>query len=400
MHWLGWLERPVYSRPRHEPRTGADLEALRRLLDRLLRRVDPAHLPASSGFRAPFPSTRSTSGAVVAGTVVEHERLVRDEHELAELRRRVDDVVPVADGRPHRAAVRLDGRRSRGRHRPRPRLRPPQLEDDRQLLGRHHALHALHRAAHRLRLRPHLRRPGRRADPERTGAHPRRPEQLDPGHRRSAPSASWKRSSSSGRTGAASSTGTGPIRSRTRPGSRTSCQFVLLLSVSFSLTYTFGKMVGSIRQGVALLAAMVILFGAWVGFSSYSEHVGNPAVAAAGIKSQPGGQHGGQRGPFRRHPVDPLRHRLDPDLDRERRRLQRLLHRHGRLRAADGHDARGGLAGRNRQRAVHDPHLRHHRRVHRRADDRANTGVHPEEDPGQGGEAGWARFACHAARSF
>jgi K+-transporting ATPase ATPase A chain len=65
--------------------------------------------------------------------------------------------------------------------------------------------------------------------------------------------------------------------------------FALLLCTGFSLTYTFGKMVGSIRQGVALLAAMVILFGAWVGFSSYAEHVGNPAVAAAGIKSQPTG---------------------------------------------------------------------------------------------------------------
>ncbi len=69
---------------------------------------------------------------------------------------------------------------------------------------------------------------------------------------------------------------------------------VLLLSVGFSLTYTFGKMVGSIRQGVALLAAMVILFGAWVGFSSYAEHTGNPAVAAAGIKSQPTGNMEGK----------------------------------------------------------------------------------------------------------
>jgi len=70
--------------------------------------------------------------------------------------------------------------------------------------------------------------------------------------------------------------------------------FFLLLSIGFALTYTFGKMVGSIRQGVALLAAMVILFGAWVGFSSYAEHQGNPAVAAAGIKSQPTGNMEGK----------------------------------------------------------------------------------------------------------
>src|SRR5579863_1471152 len=34
----------------------------------------------------------------------------------------------------------------------------------------------------------------------------------------------------------------------------------LLLSIPFALTYTFGKMVGSVRHGAALLAAMVLLF--------------------------------------------------------------------------------------------------------------------------------------------
>ena len=70
--------------------------------------------------------------------------------------------------------------------------------------------------------------------------------------------------------------------------------FFLLLCIPFALTYTFGKMVGSIRQGVALLAAMVIIFGCWVGFSSYAEHQGNPAVAAAGIRSQPTGNMEGK----------------------------------------------------------------------------------------------------------
>ena len=68
----------------------------------------------------------------------------------------------------------------------------------------------------------------------------------------------------------------------------------LTLSVPFALTYTFGKMVGSIRQGVALLAAMVLIFGVWVGFTSYAEHTSNPAVAAAGITSQPTGNMEGK----------------------------------------------------------------------------------------------------------
>jgi len=62
----------------------------------------------------------------------------------------------------------------------------------------------------------------------------------------------------------------------------------LLLCIPFALTYTFGKMVGSVRHGVALLAAMVIIFGVWVGFTSYAEHQQNPAVAAAGVHSTVG----------------------------------------------------------------------------------------------------------------
>ena len=57
----------------------------------------------------------------------------------------------------------------------------------------------------------------------------------------------------------------------------------LLLVIPFSLTYTFGKMVGKIRHGAALLAAMVLLFGVWVGFTAYAEYQGNPAVTAAGV---------------------------------------------------------------------------------------------------------------------
>ncbi len=54
------------------------------------------------------------------------------------------------------------------------------------------------------------------------------------------------------------------------------------LSIPVALTYIFGKMVGSIRHGVAILIAMVMIFGAWVGFAGFAEHQSNPAVAAAG----------------------------------------------------------------------------------------------------------------------
>jgi K+-transporting ATPase ATPase A chain len=66
----------------------------------------------------------------------------------------------------------------------------------------------------------------------------------------------------------------------------------LLLAIPFALTYTFGKMVGSIRHGAALLAAMVLIFAVWVGYTSYSEHGQNPAVAAAGVHSTVGNTEG------------------------------------------------------------------------------------------------------------
>jgi potassium-transporting ATPase potassium-binding subunit len=62
----------------------------------------------------------------------------------------------------------------------------------------------------------------------------------------------------------------------------------LILCIPVALTYTFGKMVGSVRQGVAILAVMAVLFGGWLGIASVSEHQANPAVAAAGVSQTSG----------------------------------------------------------------------------------------------------------------
>src|ERR1700728_4580524 len=68
----------------------------------------------------------------------------------------------------------------------------------------------------------------------------------------------------------------------------------LLLVIPFALTYVFGKMVGSIRQGVAIVTAMIILFGAWVGFAVAAEHQANPAVQAARLIPPPTGHTTGK----------------------------------------------------------------------------------------------------------
>jgi potassium-transporting ATPase potassium-binding subunit len=69
---------------------------------------------------------------------------------------------------------------------------------------------------------------------------------------------------------------------------------LLILCIPVGLTYTFGKMVGSVRQGVAILGVMAVLFGGWLGIASVSEHQANPAVAAAGVIHQPGGNMEGK----------------------------------------------------------------------------------------------------------
>ncbi len=68
----------------------------------------------------------------------------------------------------------------------------------------------------------------------------------------------------------------------------------LMLCIPVALTYVFGKMVGSTRQGLALLATMAVIFASWTAFTTYAEAQPNPAVAAAGVSSQPQGNMEGK----------------------------------------------------------------------------------------------------------
>jgi K+-transporting ATPase ATPase A chain len=69
---------------------------------------------------------------------------------------------------------------------------------------------------------------------------------------------------------------------------------VLILCIPVALTYSFGKMVGNLRQGVAVLAVMAILFGGWLAIGATAEHQPNPAIAAAGVVHQPTGNMEGK----------------------------------------------------------------------------------------------------------
>ena len=149
----------------------------------------------------------------------------------------------------------------------------------------------------------------------------------------------------------------------------------LTLSIPFSLTYTFGKMVKSIRHGAALLGVMVIIFGSWVAFTSYAEHHEQPRGRSPPVSTPAVGNTEGKEVRFGDTTQRPVQRLDDADLD-------------GAVDASnDSFTPMGGFGpltgmmlgevtpGGVGQRAVHDPHLRHHRRLHRRTDDRANAGV-------------------------
>jgi K+-transporting ATPase ATPase A chain len=71
-------------------------------------------------------------------------------------------------------------------------------------------------------------------------------------------------------------------------------EIVAMLLIPFALTYTFGRMVGDARQGWALVAAMVILFGVLSATAFVSEQGGNPLIAKHGVDQTPTpGQAGG-----------------------------------------------------------------------------------------------------------
>ncbi len=65
-----------------------------------------------------------------------------------------------------------------------------------------------------------------------------------------------------------------------------------MLLVSTALTFTFGRMVGDIRQGTVLLIAMWSLLIAAVGIAYWAETSGNPLLVQAGVNAAGGNMEG------------------------------------------------------------------------------------------------------------
>ena len=128
--------------------------------ERRLHLPDPA-VPGSSPAQPREPSWCACSARL------QHRGELRHEHQLAELHRRDDDELLLADRRA-RAAQLPQRRHGHGdRDRRHPRDRPAHDEHARQLLGRHRARHALRPAADQRRRRARARRQRRHPEPQR-----------------------------------------------------------------------------------------------------------------------------------------------------------------------------------------------------------------------------------------
>jgi K+-transporting ATPase ATPase A chain len=76
-------------------------------------------------------------------------------------------------------------------------------------------------------------------------------------------------------------------------------EILAILLIPVSLCYTFGKMIGSARKGIAILIAMTLIFVPLLGIAVWSEVNGNPAFTPTGIDQvptaiQPGGNMEGK----------------------------------------------------------------------------------------------------------
>jgi K+-transporting ATPase ATPase A chain len=73
-------------------------------------------------------------------------------------------------------------------------------------------------------------------------------------------------------------------------------EMLQLLLIASGLTWTFGRMVGDLRQGVALFAAMGLMLVVGIGVTAWAESRPNPAMAAVGADSLGGSLGGNMEG--------------------------------------------------------------------------------------------------------
>ena len=171
-------------------------------------------------------------------------------------------------------------------------------------------------------------------------------------------------------------------------------EMLAILVIPASLTYTYGRMVGSRRQGWTIFGAMFVLFAISVAVVYIAESRRHARPARRRHRRR---EPGGQGAALRHRQLGALDRGHHGHLVRRGQRRVRVADRDRRARPDGQHGLRRERLRRRRHRPLHDAALRPAGRLHRRADGRPHARVPGQEDRGARGQAGRARPAVHAA---
>ena len=170
-------------------------------------------------------------------------------------------------------------------------------------------------------------------------------------------------------------------------------EVIFILLIPAALTATFGKMVGSARQGWAIFVTMLVLLAVGIGVSYAGEQAGSPAQDAAGISATAHGADssgGNLEGKEQRFGIASSTEWATVTTAASNGSVNSALDSYtGRRRngSAGQHADRRGDLRRRRLRPLRDAAVRPARGLHRRADGRPDARVPRQEDRGQGDQA-------------
>ena len=379
---FGPLERGLYRLFRADPANGQDWKSYARsMLWFSVASFGVLYLVLRTQDIQPLQPGGLRLGAV--GRDLQHDLVVRQQHQLAVLRRRDDAQLLLPDGRADRAELRLRGGRDGGARGRDPRLRQPGVKElgnfwqdlVRSLL---YILLPLSFVGALILVSQGVIQTLDGSETVTTLTGGQQTLALGP----AASQIAIKQLGTNG-GGFFNVNSAFPFENPTAFSNFVQVLFILLIPAA--LTATFGRMVGNRRQGWALYAAMAVMLVA-----DDRGRLRGRAERLAGAEGgrararlrrrhhrrQPGGQGAAQRD-RRQHRVGGGDHR---GIERLGQLRARVLHRDRRRRAAGQHDDRGGDLRRGRLGAVRDAVVRDPDRVHRRPDGRANARVPGQED--------------------
>ena len=273
---------------------------------------------------------------------------------------------------------------------------------DRELLGRHHAGHAVRAAAAVDPRRARARLPGRAAEPRAlpaTSRPSRAPHAQLPG----GPVASQLAIKMLGTNGGGFFNVNSAMPFENPTAFTNWVEMGLMFIIPASLPFTYGRMVGNRRQGVAIFSVMFALLLVSTVVVYVAEQHGTPAQHLAGVSTHAisgstGGNLEGKEQRFGIASTGAFTALTTVMSCGAVNAALRVVHRHRRARAVRRPRLRRERLRRRRHRPLHDAALRPAGRLPRRAHGRPHARVPRQEDRRARHQARHARDDLHAVR--